>query len=163
MLFLLFQLGQDRYALEASRVVEMVPLLALRRLPHAPRGVAGFFNYRGKLVPAVDLSELTLGQSAAERLSTRIFIVNFAAPDGHSHLLGLIAEHATEMLRADSASFIEHGVKLGAAPYLGPVLLDPKGPIQWLYEERLLAEPVRKLLFAGNGFEQVNVNSDAAC
>ena len=31
MLFLLFQLGRDRYALEASRVVEVVPLLVLQR------------------------------------------------------------------------------------------------------------------------------------
>ena len=47
MLFLLFQLGKDRYALEASRVVEVVPLLALKQLPQAPKGVAGIFNYRG--------------------------------------------------------------------------------------------------------------------
>ena len=58
MLFLLFQIGKDRYALEASRVVEVVPLLALKELPQAPKGVAGLFNYRGALVPAVDLSEL---------------------------------------------------------------------------------------------------------
>ena len=33
MLFLLFQLGKDRYALEARRVVEVVPLLARRKQP----------------------------------------------------------------------------------------------------------------------------------
>ena len=32
MLFLLFQLGNDRYALEASRVVEVVPMLELNQL-----------------------------------------------------------------------------------------------------------------------------------
>ena len=42
MLFLLFQLGNDRYVLEASRVVEVVPLLALKQLPQAPEGVAEF-------------------------------------------------------------------------------------------------------------------------
>ena len=38
MLFLLFQLGDGRYALEASRVVEVVPLLEIKRLLHAPKG-----------------------------------------------------------------------------------------------------------------------------
>ena len=41
MLFLLFRLGHDRYALEARRVVEVVPLLALKKIPQAPRGVVG--------------------------------------------------------------------------------------------------------------------------
>ena len=55
MLILLFQLGKDRYALEASRVVEVVPLLALKHLPQSPPGIAGVFNYRGRPVPASDI------------------------------------------------------------------------------------------------------------
>jgi chemotaxis-related protein WspB len=148
MLFLLFKLGNDRYALDANCVVEVVPLLALKGLPQAPRGVAGIFNYRGRAVPAVDLSELTLGERAAERLSTRIVIVRYPDALGKSRLLGLIAEQATETLRTESRNFVDSGVRIGVAPYLGPVLMDTKGPIQWLHEQRLLSEPVRDLLFA---------------
>ena len=150
MLFLLFQLGPDRYALEANRVVEVVPLLALKRLPQAPVGVAGIFNYRGRPVPAVDLSRLTLGEPAAERLSTRIVVVRYPDLSGRVHLLGLIAEQATETLRTDPGDFLDSGIRLNSAPYLGPVLMDGRGPIQLLYEQRLLSEPVRDLLFAGN-------------
>src|SRR6266446_2284768 len=122
MLFLLFQLGKDRYALDASRVVEVAPLLALKRLPHAPKGVAGIFNYRGRPVPAVDLCELAVGQPARERMSTRIIIVRSApasdASEGASDsLLGLIAEHATEMLRKNPEDFVQSGVHLDRAPY----------------------------------------------
>jgi chemotaxis-related protein WspB len=148
MLFVLFQLGKDRYALEASHVVEVVPLLEMKRLPQAPAGVAGIFNYRGRPVPAVDLSTLTLGEPAAERFSTRIIIVNYADGAGKTHLLGLIAERATEMLRKDVKDFVDTGVRLGHAPYLGPILMDDQSPIQWIYEQRLLSEPVRKVLFA---------------
>ena len=148
MLFLLFQLGNDRYALEASRVVEVVPLLELKQLPQAPKGVAGIFNYRGRPVPAVDLCALTLGQPARERFSTRIIIVNYPDDRGTNHLLGLIAEHATEMLRKDVKEFQDSGVKLSAAPYLGPILMDDKCPVQWIYEQRLLPEPVRNMLFS---------------
>ena len=147
MLFLLFQLGSERYALDASRVVEVVPLLCLQRLPQAPPGVAGVFNYRGQPVPAVDLSQLTMGEPAQECLSTRIIIVNYPDREGRPHLLGLIAEHATETFRAEASDFIEHGMKVGA-PYLGPVFVGPKGPIQWVREQRLLSEPVRDSLFS---------------
>jgi chemotaxis-related protein WspB len=148
MLFLLFQLGKERYALQASRVVEVVPLLELKPLPQAPKGVAGIFNYHGRPVPAVDLCALTLGQPASERFSTRIIIVNYPDDRGISHLLGLIAEHATEMLRKEPNEFMDSGVKLSDAPYLGPILMDSQHPVQWIYEQRLLPERVRDLLFS---------------
>jgi chemotaxis-related protein WspB len=147
MLFLLFQLGNDRYALEASRVVEVVPLLELKQLPQAPKGVAGIFNYRGRPVPAVDLCALTLGQPARERFSTRIIIVNYPDDRGTNHLLGLIAEHATEMLRKEVNDFQDSSMTFSEAPYLGPILMDDKSPVQWIYEQRLLPEPVRDMLF----------------
>jgi chemotaxis-related protein WspB len=89
-----------------------------------------------------------VGQSASERFSTRIIIVNY--PDGHgtNHLLGLIAEHVTEMLRKDANDFLDPGVKLREAPYLGPILMDNQSPVQWIYEQCLLPEPVRNLLFS---------------
>lgn len=148
MLFLLFQLGKDRYALEASRIVEVLPLVALKQLPQAPGGFAGLFNYRGRPVPALDMCQLTLGQAAAERLSTRIIIVKCPGDRGEERLLGLIAERATEMLRRNPRDFVDTGFKTKDAPYLGPVLLDPKGTIQWIHEQYLLSEHVRSLLFA---------------
>ncbi len=150
MLFLLFQLGKDRYALEASRVVEVVPLLEMKQLPQAPRGVAGLFNYRGRPVPAVDLSALTLGHPACERCSTRIIIVNYPDDSGTNRLLGLVAERATEMVRKEATDFVDSGVKLDQAPYLGPIFMDDRSPIQWIYEQRLLPDPVRNVLFSEN-------------
>ncbi len=148
MLFLLFQLGTDRYALEANRVVEVVPLLALKHPPQSPKGLAGIFNYRGQSVPALDLCELALGRPARERLSTRIIIVQCPDERGAPHLLGLIAEQATEMLRKDPQCFVDSGINTKAAPYLGPVLLDSKGAIQLINEQRLLPAPIRALLFS---------------
>ena len=149
MLFLLFQLGKDRYALEASRVVEVVPMLELKRLPQAPKGVAGIFSYRGRPVPAVDLCELATGSPASERLSTRIIIVNYRVEDGPEQLLGLVAENATGILRKHAREFVDSGITIGAAPYLGPVYMDAGGPIQWIDERRLLPAQVCELLFAG--------------
>ena len=147
MLFLLFQLGQDRYALQATRVIEVLPMVDLKKIPDAPKGVAGLFNYRGRPVPAVDLSEMTLGRPADAKYSTRIIVVNYPDENGRNHPLGLIAEHATEIIQRESGEFVEPGLKLGGAPYLGPVLMDSRGVIQWVHEQRLLPEHARDLLF----------------
>jgi chemotaxis-related protein WspB len=147
MLFLQFQIGSERYAVEARSVVEVIPLLGLKQLPQAPKGVAGMFNFRGEVVPALDLAELTTGQPAAERLSTRILVLRLEGTGG-SRLVGLIAEHATSMFRKRAEDFVDTGLTSGAAPYFGPVLLDEHGVIQWIQEQKLLPEKLRRLLFA---------------
>src|SRR5437868_1357953 len=147
MLFLTFQLGQDRYAIEASRVIEVLPLLALKRLPQAPRFVVGIFNLRGRPVPAIDLNELGFGKPSGERLTTRIIVVRHKDSAGGDQLLGLIAEYVTQTIHKDRGEFMNSGVAVRDAPYLGPVLMDAQGPIQLLHTENLVSEPIRQLLF----------------
>ncbi len=148
MLFLLFQLGDERYALRASRVVEVLPLVSISRLPQAPAGVAGIFNYRGRPVPAVDLAQLTLGRPASERLSTRIIVVQYPDASGRGRLLGLVAENVTEVIHRDPDEFADPGLKVKSAPYLGPILMDANGSVQLLHEQRLLSQSVRDLIFS---------------
>ena len=147
MLFILFQLGRDRYALDAAQVAEVLPLVQVKKIPHAPAGVAGVFTYRGAPVPVLDLSQLALGRAARSRLSTRVLLVNYPDASGAKRLLGLIAENATETLRREPADFVASGVKADVAPYLGPVATDPRGLIQWIAVDKLLPETVREALF----------------
>src|SRR5450759_1803068 len=107
MLFLQFQLGKDRYALDSSQVVEVLPLLSIKQIPQAPVGVAGAFNYRGKPVPVIDVSEQALGRGARLHMSTCIIIVHYPDGNGTLHLLGLIAEKATEAVRLDPTDFTD--------------------------------------------------------
>lgn len=147
MLFLLFQLGTERYALDASRVVEVLPLLELKPISNPPRGVAGIFSYRGDAVPAVDLSQLILRQSVQERLTTRIIVVQHSDGQGHLRRLGLIAEHVTQVVRKEEKDFQESSLRLGEPPYLGPMLFDQRGIVRWVREDRLLSNDVRDAVF----------------
>ena len=147
MQFLIFHLGQDRYALQAGRVIEVLPLVDLKKIPHAPKGVAGLFNYRGRPVPAVDLSEMTLGRPSDAKYSTRLIVINYPDETGRLHPLGLIAERATEIIQRETAEFVEPGLKVGGAPYLGPVLMDNRGGIQLVHEQHLLSDHARDVLF----------------
>lgn len=150
-LFLLCQIGDNRYALDASHVIEVLPLLQLQPIPKAPRGVAGLFNYRGRIVPAVDLGELLLDRSAPERLTTRIIVVRYANVHGVENLLGLIAGHITETMRCEFDELQEPALTAAMPPFLGPVLADERGLIRLLREDRLLPNEVCELLFTPAG------------
>jgi len=147
MLFLLFRLDDDRYALEAGRIVEIIPTVTVKRIPQAAAGIAGVIDYHGAPVPLVDLHLLSLGRPARQRLDTRIVIVRYPDAHGQDRLLGLLAERVTETVRRDPADFADPGVRSKEAPYLGPVASDEQGLIQWVALDTLLPPSVRDQLF----------------
>lgn len=147
MLLLLFRLGDDRYAVDARQVVEVLPLVAVKQIPQAPAAVVGVFNYHGDSVPLIDLSQLALGRRSRPRLSTRIILVRHPDRCGRPQLLGLLAEQVTETMRCSASDFGESGVSVPAAPYLGPVTADGKGLVQWIEVDQLLPDDIRDLLF----------------
>src|SRR5258708_34720052 len=98
MLFILFQIGRDRYALSASGIIEVLPLTNLKRVPGGPVGVAEVLNYHGTPVPVIDLNERTLAEPAARCLSTPIILVTYQLDAHRHHALGLIAEQARNMI-----------------------------------------------------------------
>jgi chemotaxis-related protein WspB len=147
MLFLIFELGKDRYALDARQIAEVLPLVGVKQIPRAPQAMTGLFNYRGAPVPVIDLSQLTLGRPSARRLSTRLVLVHYPDETGRTHLLGLVAERATQTARHEASDFVPSGVTNAGAPYLGPVITDARGLLQWIDVRTLLPPSFRDLLF----------------
>ena len=147
MLFLVFQLGQDRYAFNTAHVAEVLPLVGITPVPQAPAGVSGVFNHHGSPVPVIDLSELTIGRPAERRLNTRIVLVHYADRQGTLRLLGLIAERASEVVRHEPTDFVSSGIVNGRTSCLGPVVADARGLIQWIDVGTLLTPAVRDVLF----------------
>jgi chemotaxis-related protein WspB len=142
MLFLKFRIGSESYALDATQIVEVLPLLQITPIPQAPVGIQGLINYRGRPVPVIDLSELTLGHPARLHISTRLILVHYG-----KHLLGLIAEQATEMMRREPEDFTDSGVANDTAPYLGPVTQDGGPLTRWIDVHKLLPAAVSGVLF----------------
>jgi len=148
MLYLLFELGKDRYALEAGQVVEVLPLLEVKRIPRAITGVAGLINYHGTPIPLIDLTELNLGRPSQARMSTRIIVTNYVEESGERHPIGLLAERVTETIRRAEMDFKNSGVKVENARFLGPVLVEANNIIQRVEIKYLLPESLRCQLFA---------------
>jgi len=147
MLFILFRLGKEQYALEAVDVIEVIPRLPLRPQPGTPDFVAGLFNYRGKVIPVLDLGTLTLGSPCPEQLSTRIILINYTLRSGIKRVLGLIAEAVTDAVKKEPSEFVAPGVAAEQAPHLGKIALDDGGMVQCVLPEHLLPAEVERLLF----------------
>jgi len=151
MLFLLFRLGNDHYALDAAEVAEVLPLTALKRIPGCPPWVAGLLARRGQPVPVIDLPALATGVPAGLRTSTRTVLVHYRRRENEpSRLLGLRLEHATQTMRCAPESFVDGGIDAGSAPYLGPVRHDARGLVQWVRVNALLPDDVHAMLFGGS-------------
>jgi chemotaxis-related protein WspB len=147
MLYLRFWIGGEGYALPASQIAEVLPFVAVRPLPHALPGIAGLMDYRGRLVPVIDLSELLAGRPGMRRLSTRIVVVHYHDGVEAAQLLALIVERATRAEHHEPANFADTGVTIPQAPFLGGVTTHAEGMVQFIEVNRLLPESLRALLF----------------
>lgn len=147
-LFLLFRIGDERYALEALQVAEVLPRLPLKAIAQAPQWVAGVLAHRGDMIPVIDLAALAFGQLAQSRTSTRLVLVHYQVnAEQPKRLLGLIIEQATDMLRCAPDEFKDYGLDNPDAAYLGPVREDAFGLVQWVRVQDLLSDQARELLY----------------
>ena len=154
MMLLLFQLDRNLYAIDTAEVVEIVPMMLLAKVPAAPDHIAGVFNYRGNIVPIVDLCQLIQGTPCQTCYSTRVVIVNYTASSPvefdrnlASQQLGLMAERVTETLKVDS-SHVSGAKQISTVPYLGNLFVDEKGMIQQVHWQHFISEAHQAILFA---------------
>ena len=142
---LLFHIGRDRYGLPLTGIVRVLPLLELKQLPLTPDYVAGLMDLHGTPVPVIDLSRLAGLPAAAAQFDTRIVIVDYRAPGGTTHALGLMATQVRGITDIDPQQLENSGV--ATAPFLGQVASDADGIVQLVELEHLLTSDVRALLF----------------
>jgi len=53
--YLTFVLGREEYAFEIKKVMEIIGIMDVTRVPKAPKFIKGVINLRGKVIPIVDL------------------------------------------------------------------------------------------------------------
>lgn len=125
--------------------MEIVPLPSLSTVPHAPECIAGQFNYRGAIVPVLDLRHLVEGKACVAELGTRIVIIHYG-----EHTLGLMAEKVTEVRRLEETQTLAAPVSATDAPYLGRMLVEERELIQFVKVDELLKPALRNILFVNS-------------
>lgn len=92
------------YALDADRVVEVVELPAISAWPGAPLGVAGVLDYRGQVVPVIDISARLSGTPLPAGLESDQVIV--VGQDRAS--AALLVNQAMDLLTAQQVLDLPH-------------------------------------------------------
>ncbi len=89
-----FRLAQEEYAIEITRVQEIILIGEVTSLPQTPPYIKGVINLRSTVIPIVDL-RLRFGLPLEEVTDeTRIMVVNVAGKT-----IGLIVDAVSEVLR----------------------------------------------------------------
>lgn len=148
MLYLLFELGGNPYALDVQQVVEVLPQVEFKTLLGAEAGVMGLMNYRGKPVPVLDLGQLTLGQPCARRMSTRIIVAKWSGTSVVTHLVGLLTERVTETIRRNASDFKEISADGSRGTFSGAVATEGRSLIQRVEVKDLVPRSLQDTLFA---------------
>ena len=147
MLYLLFHVKDESYAVDVREVIEIIPQVKLRSIPKAPDYVAGLLNYRGESVPVLDLCMLLHNRKCAAVFGSRIVLVNYPDARGAVRVLGLLAEQVTDTLQCEAGEFRPSTLVHTSAPYLREVTTHRDHLVQRVEVSALLATEVQALLF----------------
>jgi chemotaxis-related protein WspB len=152
MLMLIFHIGDNLYAIDSSRVVEVIPRVSYRPVHHVPDYVAGLFNYRGTIVPAIDLCHLIRGTPSQANLSTRVMMVSYPGQNNKLQYVGLMAERVIRTLKKSKSEFVKSGIQNTEVPYLNEMIMDEKSMIQHIDLEQLFInlQEIKLLGVGGN-------------
>lgn len=146
-LLLKFKIGDEYYALNTDDVIEVIPVVSLRQIPGTAKFFSGIFDYRGIIVPVIDITQLTLGKPTTIRLSTRIILTNFTHKNGQKSILGIITEDMTDTLDIDESAIQNTGIVSEQVPYLGAIIQIEDQFIQCIELNKLLSEEQQKIFF----------------
>ncbi|MFD1560806.1 chemotaxis protein CheW [Paraburkholderia silviterrae] len=124
MLFLVFELDGERYALDAREIVRVLPLQPVRAFAGTPPYIAGVIDHEGAPVPVVDMAMLALGRPARALMSTRLVLVNDKAPAALDKTLGTTAGTTAGTTVGTTAAMAAASAEHGARPRRIALLLE---------------------------------------
>ncbi len=92
--YVIFKLGKGEYGIDIMNVQEIGPYEEAISLPNSPAFIKGVINYRGNVIPVIDLKErLSIGDSSISK-DTRIIVIKLEDKE-----VGFIVDEASQTLR----------------------------------------------------------------
>jgi len=98
--YLSFNLAEETFALDITRVREVLEYTEITKIPKMPSYMCGVINLRGGVVPVVDM-RLKLGMPEAQRTINTCIIITEVTVDGVSTVLGALADSVKEVFDLD--------------------------------------------------------------
>jgi len=112
--YLTFKLDDEVFALDISKVREVLDFSTVTTVPLTPDFLRGVINLRGSVVPVVDL-RLNFGMTRTVNSVNTCVIITEVTVDGDTTVLGALADSVQEVLDLDQES-------IAPAPRIGTKL-----------------------------------------
>jgi len=98
--YLSFMLEDEVFALDISKVREVLDYTAVTKVPRTADFMLGVINLRGSVVPVVDM-RLKFGLSRTEKTVNTCIIIVEVGIDGETTVLGALADSVQEVMDLD--------------------------------------------------------------
>jgi purine-binding chemotaxis protein CheW len=95
--YLTFKLGDEVFALDISKVREVLDFTMVTKVPQTPDFMRGVINLRGNVVPVVDM-RLKFGMTMTEKTVNTCVIISEVLVDGEKTIVGAMADSVQEVL-----------------------------------------------------------------
>ena len=95
--YLTLRLGDEVFALDISKVREVLDFTTVTKVPRTPAFLRGVINLRGSMVPVADL-RLKFGMTMTEKSVNTCMIITEIEVDGETTLLGALADSVQEVI-----------------------------------------------------------------
>ncbi len=110
--YLTFKLDEEVFALDITKVREVLDFTTVTKVPQTPEFMRGVINLRGSVVPVVDM-RLKFGMSRTEKTVHTCIIIAEITIDSETAVLGALADSVQEVMDLEPDS-IEPAPKIGA-------------------------------------------------
>ena len=110
--YLTFKLDEELFALDISKVREVLDLTAITKVPRTPEYMLGVINLRGSVVPVVDL-RIKFGMTRSEKTVNTCIIITEVMVDEETVILGALVDSVQEVIDLEPGD-LEPPPKIGA-------------------------------------------------
>ncbi len=111
--YLTFTLGEEVFAVDISKIREVLEFTTVTKVPRTPAFMRGVINLRGSVVPVVDL-RLKFGMSGTEKTIDTCVVITEIESEGETAVVGALADSVQEVFELDPGA-IEPAPKIGTS------------------------------------------------
>lgn len=101
--YLSFRLGDELFAANVSKVLEILEIPMITKVPRSPAFMRGVVNLRGNVLPVID-TRTKFGLSMIDDTVNSCILVLNISLDGKDIIMGAIVDSVQEVLEIDQAS-----------------------------------------------------------
>jgi purine-binding chemotaxis protein CheW len=104
--YLTFRLGNELFASPVSKVLNILELCPITKVPMAPPHMIGVINLRGKVLPLIDARECFLLEKTSYTQDTCILVLDISTGDDTA-VTGALVDAVNEVLEVNDSELLQ--------------------------------------------------------